>query len=191
MQEHRNDARKAGTCKYAEKCGGCTMQDLDYAQQLKKKQEYIRELLKEFGKPAPILGMADEKHYRHKVQHVFSRDRKGNVITGTYEARTHRVVSVEDCLIEDETCQQIIYTIRDLCKSFKIRIYDEDTGFGLLRHVLVRKGYHSGEVMVVLVLTSPILPSKNNFAKVLLERHPEITTIVMNINPDRTSMVLG
>lgn len=78
-----------------------------------------------------------------------------------------------------------------MMRSFRIRAYDEDTGYGLLRHVLVRKGYHSGQIMVVLVLVSPILPSKNNFVKALRKKFPEISTVVINVNDRKTSMVLG
>ena len=99
--------------------------------------------------------------------------------------------SIDSCQIEDETADAIIHDIRGLLRSFKIKTYDEDTGYGLLRHVLVRRGFHSGEVMVVLVLGSPILPSKNNFVKALRKLHPEITTVVLNVNDKKTSMVLG
>ena len=122
---------------------------------------------------------------------VFDRDRKGNIISGIYEEGTHRVVPVENCLIEDEKSQEIIRTIRGMLKSFKIRTYDEDTGYGLLRHVLIRRGFSTGEIMVVLVTGSPIFPSKNNFVKALRKAHPEITTVVLNVNDRQTSMVLG
>ena len=122
---------------------------------------------------------------------VFDRDRKGNIISGIYEEGTHRVVPVENCLIEDEKSQAIIRTIRGMLKSFKIRTYDEDTGYGLLRHVLIRRGFSTGEIMVVLVTGSPIFPSKNNFVKALRKEHPEITTVVLNVNDRQTSMVLG
>ena len=98
---------------------------------------------------------------------------------------------MEKCLIENQKADEIIGTIRGMLKSFKIRTYDEDTGFGLLRHVLIRKGFSTGEIMVVLVTASPVFPSKNNFVKALREKHPEITTIVQNINGRGTSMVLG
>jgi 23S rRNA (uracil1939-C5)-methyltransferase len=98
---------------------------------------------------------------------------------------------VEECLIEDKKSQEIILTIKKLLKSFKIKTYDEDTGFGLLRHVMVRRGFKTGEIMVVLVLGDPIMPSKNNFVKALRKEHPEITTVVLNINDKKTSMVLG
>ncbi len=98
---------------------------------------------------------------------------------------------MDSCLLENQKADEIIVSIRGLLKSFKIRPYDEDRGYGLLRHVLIRTGYVTGEIMVVLVLTSPILPSKNNFVKALLKLHPEITTIVLNVNDKDTSMVLG
>lgn len=178
-------------CPVVNKCGGCQLLHLDYAQQLKTKQKQIEALLGKFAKPEPIIGMEEPYHYRNKVHAVFDHDRKGNPVSGVYEAGTHRVVPVESCLLEDRQADAIIGTIRGMLKSFKIRTYDEDTDFGLLRHVLVRKGFHSGQIMVVLVLSSPILPSKNNFVKALLKQHPEITTIVINVNDKRTSMVLG
>ncbi len=178
-------------CAAAKKCGGCQYQGIPYKKQLEKKQQYLEKLLKNYGKILPIIGMENPYYYRNKVHAAFDRDRKGNVIAGIYEANSHHVVPVEKCLIEDEKSQEIIRTIRDLAKSFRIKIYDEDTGYGLLRHVLVRRGFQSGQILVVLVLSSPILPSKNNFVKALRQIHPEITTIVLNVNDRHTSMVLG
>ena len=179
------------TCPYAKKCGGCQYQGMDYAAQLKKKQKEMNKLLKDFGKPEPIIGMKDPLHYRNKVHAVFGRTRKGEIVSGTYETGTHKIVNIDECMIEDEISQSIIRTIRGLLRSFKIRTYDEDTGYGLLRHVLVRRGFATGQVMAVLVLSSPILPSKNNFVKALRKEHPEITTVVLNVNDKKTSMVLG
>ena len=138
-----------------------------------------------------VCSMEDPYYYRNKVHAAFGRDRKGNVISGIYEEKSHRIVSVDDCMIEDKKSQEIIRTIRGMLKSFKIKTYDEDTGYGLLRHVLVRRGFSTGEIMVVLVTVSPIFPSKNNFVKALRKEHPEITTVVLNVNDRQTSMVLG
>ena len=150
-------------CKAAKKCGGCQFQGVPYEAQLRTKQKKVAELLGQFGKVSPIIGMKDPYHYRNKVHAVFDRDRRGNIISGVYQANTHIVVPVENCMIEDEKCGEIITTIRGLLKSFKIKTYDEDTGYGLLRHVLVRRGFATGQIMVVLVLGSQlILPSKNN-----------------------------
>lgn len=182
---------KTEKCPYFEKCGGCSYSGIPYAEQLQKKQAYLEGLLCEFGKVQPIIGMKDPYHYRNKVHHVFGIDRQKHVVSGFYQARSHNIVNIENCLIEDEKCQEIIRTIRGMLRSFKIKTYDEDSDFGLLRHVLVRRGFTSGEIMVVLVLRSSILPGKNNFVKALLEKHPEITTIVLNVNDRHTSMVLG
>ena len=108
-----------------------------------------------------------------------------------YIRKNHRLVRVDQCLIENEKADAIIQSIRGLLKSFKIKTYDEDSDRGLLRHIMVRVSHATGEIMVILVLRSPILPSKNNFAKALLKLHPEITTIVLNVNDKKTTMVLG
>lgn len=189
--ETKNNKNTTTTCPYAKKCGGCQYQGMDYAAQLKKKQKEINKLLKDFGKPEQIIGMKDPLHYRNKVHAVFGRTRRGEIVSGTYETGTHKIVNIDECMIEDEISQSIIRTIRGLIRSFKIKTYDEDTEYGLLRHVLVRRGFTTGQVMVVLVLSSPILPSKNNFVKALRKEHPEITTIVLNVNDKKTSMVLG
>ena len=178
-------------CKAAKKCGGCNYQGMTYEEQLATKQKQVSILLKKFGKLEPIIGMENPYYYRNKVHSVFDRDRKGNVICGNYEARTHKVVPIEECLIEDKKCQEIIRAIRDMLKSFKIKTYDEDTGYGLLRHVLVRRAFATGEIMVVLVIGSPVFPSKNNFVKALRKQFPEISTVILNINDKKTSMVLG
>ena len=189
--QEKKQEKKKSRCPIADKCGGCDWIDKPYEEQLSEKRKAAERLLKPFCNLEGITGMKEPFYYRNKVHAVFDRDRKGNVISGIYEKNSHRVVSVENCLIEERKSGEIIRTVRDLCKSFKIKIYDEDTGYGLLRHVLVRSGYHTGEYMVVLVLGSPILPSKNNFVKALRERHPEISTIVVNVNDKKTSMVLG
>lgn len=185
------DEKQQRFCTNAKKCGGCQYQGVPYQEQLKKKQKQVEALLKKFVKISPIIGMEEPYFYRNKVHAVFDRDRKGNIISGIYEAKSHRVVPIDECLIEDEKSQEIIRTIRKMLKSFKIKTYDEDTGYGLLRHVLVRRGFRTDEVMVVLVIGSPIFPSKNNFVKALRRVHPEISTVVLNINDRHTSMVLG
>lgn len=178
-------------CPVYKKCGGCDFQGVPYEEQLKKKEKQVRKLLAPFCKVHPIIGMENPCHYRNKVHAVFDRDRKGNAISGVYQKGTHIVVPVDRCMIEDEKADEIVCSIRGLLKSFKIRIYDEDTGYGLLRHVLVRRGFASGQILVVLVTASPVFPSKNNFVKALRRLHPEITTIVQNVNGRGTSMVLG
>ncbi|MBO5282437.1 MAG: 23S rRNA (uracil(1939)-C(5))-methyltransferase RlmD [Lachnospiraceae bacterium] len=188
------DGQKKGQkspCPVAERCGGCQWIGLEYQEQLKEKEKRVRKLLAPYCSLEGILGMEEPLYYRNKVHAVFGEDRKHQPISGIYEERTHRIVPVDSCRIENRQADAIIATIRELLPSFKIRPYNEDTGYGLLRHVLIRVGQVSGEIMVVLVLASPVLPSKNNFVKALLKRHPEITTIVINVNGRGTSRVLG
>lgn len=182
---------KQSICPVSGKCGGCRWIDRSYQEQLQEKSKQFAKLMAPYCKPEAIIGMDNPAHYRNKVHAVFGEDRKHNMISGIYEAKSHRIVPVDSCYIENDKADAIIVTIRELAKSFKIRAYNEDTGYGLLRHVLIRTGYVTGQIMVVLVLASPIMPSKNNFVKALRDKHPEITTIVVNVNNRGTSMVLG
>lgn len=184
-------ASKVAGCSYARKCGGCSYSEMPYDEQLHRKQERIDTLLGSFGTVKPMVGMNYPYHYRNKVHAVYAKRKNGEIICGTYEAGTHHVVDIESCLLEDKGSTEIIRDIRGLLRSFKIVPYNEDSGYGLLRHVLVRRAAATSEVMVVLVLSSPILPSKKNFVGALRKMHPEITTVVMNINNRATSVVLG
>ncbi|MCH1953511.1 23S rRNA (uracil(1939)-C(5))-methyltransferase RlmD [Enterocloster sp. OA13] len=189
--EWKNTGKKRSLCPVERYCGGCQMLDMEYAEQLKRKQKVVEDLFRGVCPVKPIIGMKDPFHYRNKVHAVFDRDKRGNIISGIYQENSHDVIPVETCMIEDKKSDEIIGTIRGMLKSFKIRTYDEDTGYGLLRHVLIRRAFSTNEIMVVLVTASPVFPSKNNFVKALREKHPEITTIIQNINGRGTSMVLG
>ena len=182
---------KQRPCPVAARCGGCKWIHKPYEEQLSLKEKWVSGLLQPFCKTDPIIGMEEPMYYRNKVHAVFGEDRRHNVISGIYEEGTHNIVPVDSCMIENQKADAIIVSIRELLKSFKIRPYNEDTGYGLLRHVLIRTGYVTGQIMVVLVLGSPVMPSKNNFVKALLKLHPEITTVVVNVNNRSTSMILG
>ncbi len=191
VQKEHHPSVPGQFCPVEKRCGGCQYLHLRYEEQLSRKQKNAEELLKPYCRVHKITGMADPFHYRNKVHAVFTHKRDGSIISGIYEEGTHDVVAVDECLLENQKADGIIRTVRQLLKSFKIRTYNEDTGYGLFRHVLIRTAHRTGEIMVVLVLGSPILPSKNNFVKALLREHPEITTIVLNVNDRKTSMVLG
>lgn len=180
-------------CPILKKCGGCQYIGRNYKETLDIKLKNMRKLLGEFGKVEDIMGMENPYHYRNKVNVAFKRKKNGEILAGTYEEGTHNVLSHPDggCFIEDKKAYAIIETIKKLIPSFKITIHNEDTGYGLLRHVMVRTAHTTDQVMVVLVTASPVFPSKNNFSKALVKAHPEITTIVQNINMKDTSMVLG
>ena len=178
-------------CIYYKKCGGCQLQNMPYGKQLSHKQVKVIRLLGKFHHVNEIIGMDDPYHYRNKVNAAFGKDRNGRIISGIYQSSTHNIVPVDSCMIEDEKADEIIVTIRKLIKSFKLKPYDEKTQKGFLRHVLIKRGFKSGEIMVVLVAGSEIFPKKQSFVNALLERHPDITTIVFNTNKKFTSLVLG
>ena len=179
------------TCKYFGKCGGCQTPNLDYPAQLSLK---MRKMISAMGRMChvdEIVGMEDPYHYRNKVQAAFGKTRSGKIISGVYQSGTHRIVQVDSCMTEDETADKIIVDIRKMLPKFRIEPYNEDTKSGMLRHVLVKRGFTSGEVMVVLVGGKAVFPMKKKFTEALLKIHPEITTVVFNVNPKNTSMVLG
>ena len=178
-------------CPNYKSCGGCQLQRLPYPEQLRRKQGRAIALLGEFGHVEEIVGMADPTHYRNKVTAAFALDQKRRVISGIYQPNSHRVVPVDDCLIEDDVADRIIVDIRNMLRDFKILAFDERSGKGWLRHVLVRRGFATGQTMVVLVAVSPIFPTQKPFVKKLLEKHPEITTVVLNVNDRFTPVVLG
>lgn len=182
---------KSGNCPLYKKCGGCQLRNLTYEQQLRYKQVKCIRLLGKFCRVGEIIGMENPYHYRNKVQAAFALDRHSNIISGVYQSSSHKIVPVTVCMTEDEKADEIIGTIRRLLKNFKLRPYNEDTGRGFLRHVLVKRGFKSGQIMVVLVTGTRDFPKKKDFVATLLKIHPEITTVVQNVNNQKTSMVLG
>lgn len=191
MDKYKKNSQKKSFCPAAGKCGGCQLQNMSYARQLSFKQAKVVSLLGKYAHVGDIIGMDKPVKYRNKVQSAFGVTRSGKIISGVYQSSTHNIVSIDSCMLENETADSIIVDIRKLMPSFKLTAYDERSERGFLRHVLIRTGRVSGEVMVVLVTAVQRFPSKNNFIKALLELHPEITTIVQNINDKFTSMVLG
>lgn len=183
--------RELQTCPYVAKCGACHIGEKSYEEELaEKKAQIVTHIGKYCGKINDVAGMYYPYHYRNKVHAVFGRI-KDEVVAGTYEEGTHTIIPVSDCLIEDTQASAIIRTVAGLIQSFKLWVYNEDTGRGLMRHILVRKGASTKQIMVVLVTASPEFPHKNNFVAELRRMHPEITTIVQNINDKQTTMVLG
>lgn len=193
--EKTSPERVKPLCPVFSQCGGCRLQHLSYDGQLQQKQRTVEQLMHPYiakgAKFYSILGMADPWRYRNKAHATFSMDGRGRIISGIYEENSHKVVAVQQCLIQDERAEQIAASIRQIMRACRIQPYNEDRETGLLRHVLIRTGFASGQVMVVLVTASAIFPARNRFVSMLREQHPEITTIVMNCNPRHTSMVLG
>ncbi len=183
-----NEIRK---CPAAELCGGCQLQGVPYPEQLRIKQEKVEKLLGNYGKVEPIHGMNFPYFYRNKVQISFGKDHKGRILMGNYVPSSHVIVPVASCQLASNCANEIFQTIGRLLKSFRLSVFDENSMEGFLRHVMVRSSHDEESVMVVLVTGSPIFPKKHDFIEALLKAHPNITTIVQNINSRRTSMILG
>ena len=182
---------KADFCPNAKKCGGCQLQNMDYDRQLAYKQARVAELIGRFCHVEPIIGMDEPFHYRNKVQAAFGTDRRGNIISGVYQSSTHRIVPVTSCMLEDKRADEIIVTIRKMMPRHRMTAYDERQGRGFLRHVLVKRGFATGEIMVVLVASTAVFPGQRAFLAELLKRCPDITTVILNVNDRFTSLVLG
>ncbi len=177
-------------CPHRKKCSGCQLQNLEYGEQLHMKTAKLIALLSRYGHVEEILPMEEPYHYRNKMQAAFTM-RDGRILSGIYQSATGRIVPVDSCLLENEKADEIVVTIRKLLAGFKLKAFDPKTGRGFLRHVLVRTGFSSGEIMVVLVTAPGAFPSKRSFTNELLRRHPEITTVVWNINASETALMLG
>ena len=182
-------------CKICTSCGGCQYQQLDYQAQLKYKTKRVKEALTRIAKVKvdvlPCLGMDNPYNYRNKIQVPFSKDKNGKVKFGFYKENSHIIMPIKECAIEDRRAAPILWDIKLLLEEMDIPVYNEDSGKGILRYVLIRTSHHYKELMVVLVTTQMNFPGQRNFINELVARHPEITTIVENVNSRHTNVILG
>jgi|SRR5690554_2156003 len=174
---------------------GLQLLDIPYDEQLKKKKKTVKELFKATFKRniniKDMIGMKNPYHYRNKVQVVVGTNKKGKIITGMYQENTHKLVALKSSVVHDKKVDEIISSIKKLMNSFRVSAYNEDTKNGLIRHLLIKRGFSTSQIMVVIVVTTDMFPGRNNFVKELRKLHPEITTIIQNINSRKTSIVLG
>ncbi len=177
-------------CPYARQCGGCQYQGIPYEEQLLRKQKRSEELLGSFGKVEPVIGSDPSLRYRNKAQISFMYTNK-KILMGNYMTGTHRIVETERCELLPDLTNEIFLTIRDLLISFRFSVFNEHTMEGFLRHVLIRTDSNAEKAMVTLVTGTKIFPKKKDFLKELLHRHPQIVTVIQNVNNRHTSMILG
>ena len=182
-------------CKICTSCGGCQYQQLDYKAQLKYKTKRVKEALTRISKidaeVLPCLGMDNPYNYRNKIQVPFNKDKNGKVKFGFYKENSHIIMPIKECAIEDRRAAPILWDIKLLLEEMNVPCYNEDSGKGILRYVLIRTSHHYEELMVVLVTTQMNFPGQRNFINELVARHPEITTIVENVNSRHTNVILG
>ncbi len=181
----------AKQCPRAGACGACQFNGVKYSTQLSRKQAYVESLLCCYGPVAPIIGMENPFHYRNKVQSVFGVNAKGEVVNGIYRLGTHKLIPIRDCMIEDEEADAILETIKALVKARGIEPYDEDRQVGAIRHVLIRRAVATNQTLVVIVSGSPKFRPKESFAQEIAKRHPSVKGVLLNVNNEKTSMVLS
>ena len=174
---------------YEKKCGGCPLLALPYREQLAQKQARLQELLGGFAPVKAVQGMAEPLHYRNKAIASFATQR-GKLVCGLYAEGTHRVLPGADCLLQEEILNKTLAAVLDAARACRWTAYDEDRGTGLLRHTVLRSS-GDGKVLVTLVTPGPDLPGSKNFCTALRKKAPWVVSIVQNINPTRSSAVLG
>lgn len=190
LSDHR---QKAKCARYFE-CGGCQLQHFTYEDQLKMKTDSVFDALRKYGiegkSVLPIIPAKNPYFYRNKNQMVISLKSK-KVMSGFYEEFTHHIVNVDECVIQDKQANEMIRSIKKIFQDQRIVPYDEDKKMGLIRHILIRTSESTKEILVVIVTKEEMFPGRNNFVKALREKHPEITSIVQNVNSRATSVILG
>ena len=190
-QEAPKAPAKKSRCPYSGKCGGCTMIDVPYDDQIREKQALVQELIGDYGPVEPFIRMKNPGRYRNKVTSICGIDSHKKPVCGVYRERSHEIVPVRTCLIQDRRADGIVQSVFSLLPSFKMKVYDERTGYGSVKAIQVRCARATGQIMVTIVTASAVFPSRKNFVEALLQKEPEITTIVQNINDRDTTMVLG
>ena len=193
-------SRVIPSCPVARQCGGCQLQAMSYEEQLKFKERKVMNNLIRIGKfdedeihMLPIMGMEEPWRYRNKAQFPFGKDKDGNVIAGFYAGRTHAIVEAEDCLLGVEENREILDIVKRFMKEMKIEPYDELSHKGLVRHVLIRKGFKTGEIMVCLVINGNKLPGKERLVEMLtgVDGIKGMTSISYSVNQEKTNVIMG
>lgn len=186
-------------CALARRCGGCQIQSMDYASQLAFKQQKVRGNLLRIGGFAadlidavmePIVGMEQPYRYRNKAQFPIGMDKEGNPVAGFYAARTHSIIPVTDCMLGVEENRQILEEVLSYMKKYRVPAYDETTGKGLIRHVLIRYGFTTKEIMVCLIVNGNNLPAADALIKGL-SKIEGMKSISLNQNTKKTNVILG
>ena len=172
-------------------CGGCQYAEIPYPQQLARKQAHARKLLAEWGPVEPVLGMEDPCRYRCKVTASFAEDGRRGLVCGLYAKGSRRVLPADGCPLQDELAEQAVHAVLQAARECRYTVYDPMRRTGLVRHIQIRRGLYTGQLMVTLVTGPDILPGSRRFAARVRELCPDVTTLVQNLNPRPTSMVLG
>ena len=186
--------RVENDCPVFGKCGGCVYRHISYQAELAAKEQIVRDAFERLGGLSPeflpICGSDNVNGYRNKLQMPLAKTDGGDIVSGFFSERSHRVVPVEHCRLQPERFSEIVAFIKEQLKALKISVYNERGNQGVMRHIFLRRGHYSGEVCAVLVAKRKT-PEMSKLAAALTKRFPEIAGVVLNINPDRTNVILG
>ncbi|MDE6501483.1 MAG: 23S rRNA (uracil(1939)-C(5))-methyltransferase RlmD [Ruminococcus sp.] len=181
-------------CPVYKKCGGCTFRHIDYKAECRIKDNIVKDAFRRIGGLNPefeeFIGAEKTSRYRNKAQYPLTSV-DGKAVCGFYAERTHRVIPVSDCLLQPEVFRDILDTVLEYINSRKISVYSESTHTGIVRHIYVRQGTYSGEIMLCIVVRKDISRQLATLCRIIAERFPAVKSIVMNVNPDKTNVILG
>ena len=182
-------------CPIYKQCGGCQLQHLSYEGQLKAKEKMVRELMTRIGKleevnVLPVLGMDEPWNYRNKAQ-VPVGEMEGGLVAGFYAKRSHEIIDMDECLIQFTENDEMVRLVKGICEKHGVKAYNEKQHKGTLRHIMVRTGQMTGELMIVLVTRTPDMPNRRKIIEEIVEAVPNITSIIQNVNTKRTNVILG
>ena len=182
-------------CPIYKQCGGCQLQHLSYEGQLVAKRKQVKDVLERIGglkdvPVHPVLGMSEPWRYRNKAQ-VPIGEREGGLVAGFYQQRSHEIIEMKECLIQQEKNDEVVQTVKAICDKYGVRAYDEPRHKGVLRHIMARYGLVTGEVMVVLVTKTAELSNKKQIIAEIVEQVPNVKSIVQNVNSKKTNVIFG
>ncbi|MGC4379416.1 23S rRNA (uracil(1939)-C(5))-methyltransferase RlmD [Fictibacillus sp. Mic-4] len=191
----KSEQRVEPPCPIYKQCGGCQLQHLSYEGQLDYKRKQVEEVLARIGKlenvpVLPVLGMDDPWRYRNKAQ-VPVGEREGGLVAGFYQKRSHEIIEMESCLIQQAKNDEVVQTVKGIAEKHGLRAYDEQRHKGFLRHIIARYGQVTGDTMIVLVTNGKDLPNRKKIVEEIVDRLPNVKSIVQNINTKRTNVIFG
>lgn len=190
-----SNIRIEADCLSYKRCGGCNLRHIDYEETLNIKREAVQSLidktLKQKINVYPTWAMGRPYHYRNKLQYPIGKDKNGNPIIGTFANRSHQIIPVEECLIQNKQANEIQKYFIEIIQKYKLSIYNEETHKGILRHLVIKTGIYTGEIMVIIVINSKTLPYIKEIASDLQNKYENIVSVVLNINMEGTNVILG
>ena len=186
--------RIENSCEVYKKCGGCLFRHISYEAECRTKNKLVRDAFERIGGLSPefesFLSAETTEHYRNKAQYPLANE-NGRAVCGFYAPRSHRLVPVTDCALQPEVFSKILEAVLAYINEKKLPVYDESRNTGIMRHIYIRRGAHSGEIMVCLVVRKDVSRQLSALCRALTEKFGDIKSIVMNINPDKTNVILG